>query len=132
MMRDDDWRDADCYQMNELYSNLNERKKFPAICPVCKKNDAHIYMNLHDEKTRRGGLWTWCSECKTFSHGSHYVPGYWENCPSVEEGKLCAIPDYLDEMKEIIDAHVNDIIKNHIEEIKHYALFDKTSDILLK
>lgn len=115
-MRNDDWRDGDYYLMDELYSNLKKRIKFPAICPVCKKNDAHIYMHFYDER-RRGGLWTWCSECETFSHGSLRVPEYWENCPFVEAGKLCAIPDYLDEMKEIIDAHVNDIIKNHIEEI---------------
>ena len=105
------WKD-DNDKIEELY--LKKIKKFPTICPVCKKNNAHIYMHVYDDKTRRGGLWIWCSECYTFSHGSIYVPKYWENCPLVEFEKLCAIPSYLNEMREIIDTHVNAIKNNYI------------------
>lgn len=105
------WKD-DNDKIEELY--LKKIKKFPTICPVCKKNNAHIYIHVYDDKTRRGGLWIWCSECYTFSHGSIYVPKYWENCPLVEFEKLCAIPSYLNEMREIIDTHVNAIMNNYI------------------
>ncbi|MCM1258052.1 MAG: hypothetical protein NC307_09395 [Roseburia sp.] len=101
------WKD-DNDKIEELYVKKN-KDKFPAICPVCKKNAAHMYMHVYNNATRRGGLWVWCSECKIFSHSSAYVPEYWENCSLVEMEKLCAIPDYLDEIKDIIDAHVNTI-----------------------
>ena len=109
------WKD-DNDKIEELYLNLKGIKKFPAICPICKKNDAHLYLHVYDNKTRRGGLWIWCSECYAFSHSSTYVPEHWENCPLVEEEKLCAMPVYLDEIREIIDTHVNVIINNHIGE----------------
>lgn len=99
------WKD-DNDKIGELYVNRS-REKFPAICPVCKKSDAHMYMHIYDDETRRGGLWIWCSECHIFSHSSIYVAEYWKNCPLVEEEKLYAIPAYLDEMRDIIDAHVN-------------------------
>lgn len=109
------WKD-DNDKIEELYLKLKKIKKFPAICPVCKKNDAHIYMHVYDDKTRRGGLWIWCSECYTFSHSSIYVPEYWKNCALVEDEKLCAIPTYLDEIRNIIDTHVDVIINSHIGE----------------
>lgn len=65
-----------------------------------------------DDKTRRGGLWTWCSECHTFSHSSINVPEYWKNCPLVQAEKLCTIPAYLDEIREIIDAHAENFPLN--------------------
>ena len=71
-------------------------------------------MHVYDDKTRRGGLWIWCSECYTFSHGSIYVPEYWGNCPLVESEKLCGMPVYLDEIREIIDTHVDTIMNNYI------------------
>lgn len=107
------WKD-DNDKIEELYSKLKINKKFPAICPVCKKNSAHIYMHVYDDKTRRGGLWIWRSECYTFSHSSIYVPEYWGNCPLVETEKLCAIPAYLDKIRKIIDTHVDNIMNNYI------------------
>ena len=111
------WKD-DNDKIEELYFKLKKIKKFPAMCPICKKNDAHIYMHIYDDKTRRGGLWIWCSECYTFSHSSIYVPNYWRNYPLVEleKEKLSAIPIYLNEIKEVIDAHVDVIINNYISE----------------
>lgn len=107
------WKD-DNDEILKLYVDLKKIKKFPTECPVCGKNSAHLYMDIHNSKTRRGGLWVWCSECYTFSHSSIYVPEYWENCPLVEDKKLCAVPNYLNEIKEIIDAHVDIIINNCI------------------
>lgn len=103
------WRDGN-HKIEELYNNLQGIKKFPTICPICKKDAAHIYMHIYEERTRRGGLWIWCSECHTFSHGSIYVPEYWRNCPLVEKERLCAVPDYLNELKEVLDAHMENIL----------------------
>lgn len=106
------WKDEND-KIEELYFKLKEIKKFPTICPVCKINDAHIYMHIYDDKTKRGGLWVWCSKCYSFSHSSIYVPEYWINCPLVENEKLCAMPTYLDEIKDVIDSYVGTVIKNH-------------------
>ena len=105
------WKD-DKDEIDNLYVNLKKIKKFPTRCPVCGKNSAHLYMNIHNFETRRGGLWVWCSECYTFSHSSIYVPEYWENSLSVELEKLCAVPEYLNEIKDEIDNHANMIINN--------------------
>ncbi len=107
------WKD-DNDKIEELYNNVKKIKNFPAICPICKKEGAHIYMHVYDCKTRRGGVWGWCSECHTFFHGSTFVPDYWKNCTDVEAEKLCAEPVYLEELKEKIDKHVNAIIKEHM------------------
>ncbi len=109
------WKD-DNDKIEELYLNLKKIVKFPSMCPACKKNEAHIYMHIYDDKSRRGGLWIWCSECHTFSHSSIYVPQYWKNCSLVKSENLCAIPIYLDEIKKTVDAHTNHIINNHIRE----------------
>lgn len=104
------WKD-DNDDIDRIYTQLRLKPKFPAQCPVCKRISAHLYMDLHDFKTRRGGLWVWCSECYTFSHSSIRVPNYWRNCPEVEVDKLCAIPEYLEEIKESIDKHINEIMR---------------------
>lgn len=107
------WKD-DNGKIEELYKEIKKIKIFPTICPVCKKKDAHIYIHVYNGKTRRGGVWVWCSDCHTFFHGSTVVPDYWDNCTRVEVEKLCAIPNYLDELKEIIDAHVNTMLVNQM------------------
>ena len=93
-----------------IYTQLEKNIEFPVQCPICKKNGAHIYMHVHNFKTKRGGLWVWCSDCFSFSHSSIYVPNYWINCPQIEVDNLCAVPKYLEEMKETIDRHVNEIM----------------------
>lgn len=108
------WKDYDD-RINELFSNLRMINKFPTVCPMCKKRGAHIYMHIYDDKTRRGGIWSWCSECYSFSHGSIYVPTYWKNCSMVELERLSAVPIYLEEVKDKLDEHVNSIIAD-IEE----------------
>ncbi len=105
------WKD-DNDKIEELFINIKNIKKLPTICPICESRNAHIYMHFYDEKTRRGGLWVWCSECNSFSHSSIYVPEYWKNCPLIEVEKLCGMPTYLNEMKEIIDAHVERLMNN--------------------
>lgn len=45
-------------------------------------------------------------------NSSIYVPEYWQNSLSVELEKLCAVPEYLNEIKDEIDNHANMIINN--------------------
>lgn len=108
-MKDKMWKDGND-KIEELYINLKKIKKFPTECPICKKNNAHLYMHIYDEKTRRGGLWIWCSECHSFFHGSIYVPRYWKNCVDIKLENLSAIPTYLDKIKDKIDRHINETI----------------------
>lgn len=107
------WKDNN-NKLEELYINFKKIKKFPTICPICKKDKSHIYMHIYDEKTRRGGLWIWCSECQTFLHGSIYVPDYWVNYPLIELEKLNAVPIYLEEMKDEIDRHTTKVANKEI------------------
>ena len=108
------WKDYDS-SIEKIYLSFKSEKKFPTICPVCNEMNTHIYMHIHNYKTRKGGLWIWCSKCCLFFHSAIIIPEYWENCTLVEDDKLYAVPEYLDEIKGIIDAHVNNI-KSHIVE----------------
>lgn len=105
------WNGYSNNDANIIYAQLELKSEFPVRCPACKGESAHLYMHVHNVKTRRGGLWIWCSECHAFAHGSVYVPNDWGNCPEVEADKLCAIPEYLEEIKEVIDKHVNELMR---------------------
>lgn len=105
------WKD-DNDKIDELFLKLRGIKEFPAICPVCNKKGAHIYMHVYNNKTRRGGSWSWCSECNSFSHCSMHVPEFWRNCPKIKLEKLSAVPTYLEEIKDELDEHANSIIIN--------------------
>ena len=106
------WKDYND-EIEELFLKLKTSQTFTAICTLCRKWSAHIYMHVYDGETRRGGLWIWCSMCHSFSHSSIFVPDYWENCSLVEIEKLSAIPIYLEEIKEKIDEHVQYIINTY-------------------
>lgn len=105
------WKDSND-KIDELFLKLQELKEFPTICPICNKKGAHIYMHVYNNKTRRGGSWSWCSECHSFSHSTIYVPEYWRNCSEIELEKLSAVPIYLEEIKDKLDKHANTIIMN--------------------
>ena len=89
---------------------------FPAECPVCKEQCAHICMHRYDDK--HGGVWLWCSNCKSFMHMSGIIPDWWKNCEAVDRGQLEASPEYLDSMVDIIDPWVTqlrnvDVVNEH-------------------
>ena len=106
------WRDDD--KLIDIYRELKDIKTFPVRCPICEKKRIHLYMDVHNLKTRRGGLWIWCSKCYSFLHSTIYVPQYWKNCPDVDAMKLCAIPDYLNDIREVVDMHINTLINTGI------------------
>ena len=105
------WKD-DNNKLQNLFSEFLKIGEFPHTCPICGNDDAHIYMHRYNQKTLRGGLWVWCSQCNSFSHSSIFVPDYWENCSSVVLENLSAIPCYLDDIKTKLDEHANYILKN--------------------
>ena len=104
------WRD-DNDKINDVFVKFESTKSFPAECPICKRNTAHLYMDIHSPRTRRGGLWVWCDACHAFSHSSIYVPDYWINCAMVDAEKLSSIPVYLNHISNVVDAHANTILK---------------------
>lgn len=115
--------------LNEIYKQFDEVKQFPALCPKCKKYSVHIYIHVHD-KAKNAGLWVWCSNCHIFTHGSMRLKHEWENIPIVEPEKLCATPDYLDNIRDEIDKHVNSIkyrANGRIKPIECWACFSVVS-----
>lgn len=99
--------------IEKIYKDFDNIKKFPAKCPICEQDAAHLYIHIYDNKTKKGGLWIWCSHCHSFSHGSIQAPVFWDNCSLVELEKLSAVPTYLEEIKESIDTHANQIKQDH-------------------
>ena len=84
--------------------SLLDTCEFPAVCPVCGHRGGHIY--LRADRPRRGGLWIWCSACRSFEHASIIPPSYWANDALIESFQLHAIPDLLEEQKDAIDAYM--------------------------
>lgn len=115
-MQTDKWYDGPL-EMQKLYRAVcipEDNERAPFRCPVCQGRQAHVYLHLCNDKTRRGGLWIWCSGCRRFMHGSVYVPEYWVNCPAVGFGRLTAVPVYLEDMKDSIDGHVNSLMNKTV------------------
>lgn len=105
------WKDEN-NKIEQIYKDFGNIKQFPAKCPACEHDSAHLYAHIYDRKTQRSGLWIWCSQCHAFSHASIYAPAHWENCAAVELEKLTAVPAYLEEIKDTIDAHINQLKQN--------------------
>ena len=103
----DMWGDADDSFMMIYDYAMQPNSKFPTKCPRCSKTSTHFYMHRHDEK--HGGIWIWCSSCKSFIHMDGTIPEWWKNCEAVDIKKLYAVPDYLDNMTDKIDQWVSDL-----------------------
>ena len=99
------WKDSD--RILQIYTLINdETASFPAPCPDCGENAAHLYLHRHSENGR-GGVWAWCSECHAFAHASDRIPEWWINCSGIEMKDLFSEPVRLDEMAHDIDEWVN-------------------------
>ena len=78
-----------------------------SVVPTCCVNpDVHTYFHKFNPSSTRGSAWSWCSNCKSFVHldgfqANKNIP----NCSTVDTSKLCAVPEYLDSIKSIIDTH---------------------------
>ena len=104
------WNDGNDKIM-EIMDRLDDKDSvFPIQCPVCGKKDGHLCIHRYDE--HHGGIWIWCSKCGSYSHMSGIIPDWWENMPGIEEGKLEAEPQYLDERNRAIDHWFNNLLKS--------------------
>ena len=104
------WNDSNDKIM-EIMDRLESRDSaFPVQCPICGEQAGHLYIHRFDE--RHGGIWIWCSNCHAYSHMSGIIPDWWQNMSGIEEDKLEAEPQYLDENNSAIDEWVNNLLKN--------------------
>lgn len=103
------WKNDDRMMDTLKYVIYDIKKKFPMICPVCKKKSGHMYFHRYG-KRNNGGIWIWCSECKCFTHAFVRIPDWWENSEYISLEKLENYPDYLENEKELIDQWVSERI----------------------
>lgn len=77
-------------------------------CPVCEAVTLHRWYQVGEpiEKIARGqrfvakgGLWEWCSTCRTYSHASALVPDWWSSCLDVNEENLTAEPEAIEQAR---------------------------------
>lgn len=105
------WKDEKDNMLNILDELDKTVVEFPAICPVCSKREAHLYMHKENGKNI-GGLWVWCSSCKNYIHATYQIPQWWENNLEIKESELAPSPQYLEQNKRIVDAWVKKLIAN--------------------
>ena len=99
------WKDND-YIVGLLDVRQLRNGCFPRRCPVCQRKSAHIYLHRFNGR-RLGSGWAWCSSCQRYAHVRCYIPEWWTNLPAVEENRLAAVPEYLEGLKDSLDAHIN-------------------------
>lgn len=88
------WQDA--------FQTASAGHSVDAACPVCGKPGLHRYYSegplLQSSMpgfVSRGGLWEWCSFCRTFEHSSVLVPDWWKSDLDVDESRLTVEPEAL-------------------------------------
>lgn len=76
-----------------------------ASCPVCGEPHLHRYYLLdrlapcelnHRQYAGNGGLWEWCSSCRSYEHYSCLVPIHWTTPYLVDAKMLTAEPEELE------------------------------------
>jgi len=111
------WSDGDDRLDESLKDILiNGIRQYPLMCPICKKNSLNVYFLRRGTKST-GGVWIWCSNCHSFTHGTVQIPIWWENCIDIEEEKLTALPLYQEKERERIGEHIKHILGCEIENL---------------
>ena len=105
------WDDSNDKIMEILDELESKECVFPVYCPVCGEKGGHLCIHRYDG--RHGGIWIWCSKCCSCSHLSGIIPDWWKNLPGIEEDKLEADPQYLDERNNVIDDWINGLLKSN-------------------
>lgn len=104
------WKDEKDNMLDILDEIEKGQAKFPTVCPVCGKQEAHLYM--HKESGENiGGLWVWCSSCKNYIHATYQIPQWWKNSLEITESELSPNPQYLEENKDVLDMWVQKLHK---------------------
>ena len=98
------WRNKNTNYAQVAYEAMQKGRRIQAKC--CDNPQAHIY--LHKYEDGDCAAWVWCSACGSFAHYDGVIGDIvWENCDGVDYEQLAAIPDYLESVKEMVDAHTN-------------------------
>jgi hypothetical protein len=89
-----------------IFAESREGLNLSAACPVCGAFTLHRYFgrpggtvlpDMAHDFLGKAGLWEWCSSCLSFEHYSALVPRWWAGSLPVDDAKLTALPDQLDE-----------------------------------
>ena len=89
----------------EIFGRSRNGSDVEGECPVCGERQLHRYYQVGRPVAREvggekfvahGGLWEWCSACRSFEHSSALVPAWWKPDLRVDESRLTAIPDVLE------------------------------------
>ena len=82
----------------------------PLACPVCHADRPtfHAYFHVFSPHSRRGGIWAWCSNCRSLAHLSGNIPEWWSNYPGISTHKLTRVPEYLETLATQLDVHWNE------------------------
>ena len=100
------WNDADDDMIRLLDSRQIRAERYPRRCPVCQRKSAHVYLHRFDGR-HLGSGWAWCSHHQGYAHVSCTIPAWWQNLAEIDESRLTHSPDYLENLKESVDNHVN-------------------------
>ena len=81
-------------------------------CPICSNQRLHRYYQVGPPTEQfsggtrfvaRGACWEWCSGCYTYEHYSALVPDWWMNDLRVDETRLTAVPDALEDALDVLN-----------------------------
>ncbi|MDE6759162.1 MAG: hypothetical protein K2J90_00615 [Lachnospiraceae bacterium] len=113
------WKDDDDKIIDILDAiDGKDKKSLPLSCPICGKDEGHLYFHRFKIGYDKGGMWTWCSACHHCSHATVKVPRWWKNSEKIKFEKLASHPDYLEENKIYIDEWVNRLMFSNLENQK--------------
>lgn len=104
------WNDEDD-RLDEILKDIliSGIKQYPLRCPICEKNSLNLYF-LRRGTRKNGGVWVWCSNCHSFTHGTVPIPMWWQNCVEIDAEKLTSLPLYQEENCKKIEKHIKNIL----------------------
>jgi DNA gyrase/topoisomerase IV subunit B len=101
-------------EWQRIYQNSRESLDLSEACPVCGTVSLHHWyqvgkaidkaINKIDgvEFVAKGGLWEWCSSCRSFAHYSCLVPSWWSCDLEVDVKKLTSLPTAIEDALQAI------------------------------
>jgi hypothetical protein len=90
---------------SQIYQKSQECLNLSEPCPVCSAVALHRWYQIGKPVERviegvkylaDGGLWEWCSSCRSFEHWNSLVPAWWSCELEVDEQQLTALPTALE------------------------------------
>ena len=92
----------------EVFQASREGLDLSASCPVCGVPALHRWYQVGrpeeivsggERFVARGGLWEWCSNCRSSEHYSAFVPEWWSCDLAVDERNLTAEPEAIEQAR---------------------------------